>query len=155
MLVYRISKSTYAEDLSGTGAGLYGGRWNPKGFQMVYTAGSISLATLEFLAHNFHLMPKLELTLSVISIDDKVKIESIDAQNLPPDWQNPFKNERFTKALGAEFLIAKRAYALKVPSSIVPREFNLLLNPQHVAHQKTKIIERINPFSIDERIMGL
>ena len=75
MLLYRISKSIYADDLSGTGAGFYGGRWNPKGFQMVYTAGSTSLAILEFLAHNFQLMPQLELTLATIDIQKEAGFE--------------------------------------------------------------------------------
>ena len=155
MKVYRITKTTYADDLTGTGAQLYGERWNPRGFQMVYTAGSLSLATLEFLAHNFHLMPKLELTLTVLEIHEKSAIEKIDEGALPAQWRNIFKGQNFTQGLGAEFLSAKRAYALKVPSIIVPSEFNILLNPNHPQHQQVKILEKISPFQIDKRLAGL
>ncbi|MGD0771893.1 MAG: RES domain-containing protein [Candidatus Solibacter sp.] len=37
--------------MSGEGARLYGGRYNPKGIPAVYTAQSISLALLEILVH--------------------------------------------------------------------------------------------------------
>ncbi|WPP52028.1 RES family NAD+ phosphorylase [Catalinimonas niigatensis] len=48
---YRITKSKYARDLSGTGAYLNGGRWNHPGTYILYTASSVALATLETLAH--------------------------------------------------------------------------------------------------------
>ncbi|HLR38131.1 MAG TPA: RES family NAD+ phosphorylase, partial [Chitinophagaceae bacterium] len=49
--LYRIAKCHYIDDLSGTGAKTYGGRWNSKGHPVIYTAGSRSLAALETLVH--------------------------------------------------------------------------------------------------------
>ncbi|MDN5850725.1 MAG: RES domain-containing protein, partial [Nitrococcus sp.] len=40
-----------ASVLSGEGAQLHGGRWNPIGTPAVYAAGSLSLAALELLVH--------------------------------------------------------------------------------------------------------
>jgi RES domain-containing protein len=51
MILYRIAKCNYAGDLSGTGARLYGGRWNSEGKPMLYTASSRALAVLEVLVH--------------------------------------------------------------------------------------------------------
>ncbi|NIR50304.1 RES family NAD+ phosphorylase [candidate division KSB1 bacterium] len=51
MKVYRIARSAYIEDLSGTGARLYGGRWNHKGTSIVYTSKNRALATVEYLVH--------------------------------------------------------------------------------------------------------
>lgn len=155
MRVYRICKTAYAEDLNGTGAALFGGRWNPKGFPMLYTAGSTSLAILEFMAHNFHLMPELDLTLTVLEVKLRKNIEEINIDALPPNWNKALSNQRFTQGLGAEFLNAKRAYALRVPSVLAPHEFNILLNPKHPAHQEINIIEKYDAFKLDDRLFGL
>ena len=45
MLVYRLCKSTYiADPLSAEGARRVGGRWNPKGFPILYTSATPELA---------------------------------------------------------------------------------------------------------------
>lgn len=36
MNIFRITGENHAFDLSGTGARMYGGRWNPKGFAVLY-----------------------------------------------------------------------------------------------------------------------
>ena len=51
MLLYRIAKKKFVEDLSGYGARLYGGRWNDKGYSALYTSSSLSLAMCETLVH--------------------------------------------------------------------------------------------------------
>jgi RES domain-containing protein len=51
MKFYRITTCEYANDLSGEGAFLYGGRWNSKGVRLLYTAEHGALAMLEALAH--------------------------------------------------------------------------------------------------------
>ncbi|MDO1502618.1 RES family NAD+ phosphorylase [Winogradskyella maritima] len=44
MIVYRLGKEKYKNDLSGIGAEKFGGRWNSKGVRMVYTSQSRALA---------------------------------------------------------------------------------------------------------------
>ena len=51
MIVFRLSKATYALDLSGKGAEKTGGRWNSKGIPMVYTSSSRALCTAEIAVH--------------------------------------------------------------------------------------------------------
>ena len=51
MELYRITQEKYADDFSGNGARLYGGRWNSEGLYAVYTSASRALALLETLAH--------------------------------------------------------------------------------------------------------
>jgi RES domain-containing protein len=53
-IAYRIGTDTpdyEADDLSGKGAEITGGRWNEKGAAVVYAAASRSLACLETIVH--------------------------------------------------------------------------------------------------------
>lgn len=152
MLVYRICKQVYANDLSGTGAGLYGGRWNPRGINLLYTAGSISLACLEYLVHNIHLMAPNDICLSIIETGKKPEMVSIGPSKLPTDWNEKSYLPQSTQEVGRDFIDEGKAYVLKVPSAIVPGEFNFLLNPLHPSHQSVKIIEQITPFELDDRL---
>jgi RES domain-containing protein len=155
MLLYRISKSIYADDLAGTGAGLYGGRWNPKGLNMVYTAGSVALASLEYMAHNFHLMNVQDITLTIIRTAEDSPIREPDSSEIPRNWNLKFKSSQYTQRIGARFLKQSEDYILKVPSVIVPMEYNYLLNPRHPLHRQTRVVDFITHFQLDERVFGV
>ena len=55
MKVYRLAKEKAgrykADDLSGNGAALEGGRWNPRGMRVIYTCCNPSMTVLETLVH--------------------------------------------------------------------------------------------------------
>lgn len=154
MIIYRISSLKYANDLSGTGAGLYGGRWNPRGVNLLYTSGSISLACLEYLAHNFHVMQTSSICLSKLEVPDTSSIQEVTKNELPENWSEYVYEPFATQQLGLTFLTNAQDYILKVPSAIVPDEFNYLLNPLHSLHEKTNIKEQITPFQMDNRLFG-
>ncbi|MFY0605629.1 MAG: RES family NAD+ phosphorylase [Cyclobacteriaceae bacterium] len=151
MEVYRITTRKYAHDLSGIGAGLYGGRWNPVGMNLVYTAEHISLAYLEYLVHNFHILHSQQVCLVKIRFDAK-SLQEIDRSELPQDWNEKSYLPRSTQLLGASILNNEKPYALKVPSAISSEEHNILLNPAHPNHASTKIIEIVDPFQLDSRL---
>ena len=155
MFVYRISKKPYINDLSGIGAAMYGGRWNPIGINMVYTSGSIALATLEYLVHNFHLLSTAEICLAKIEIGKTSSILEINNSELPLGWNRQMNLQNNTQQMGKDFYLKRTPYILKVPSPVVPGEFNLLLNPQHKHHAYTKVVEVIDPFTFDQRILDL
>jgi|GEM_PF-4679954 len=51
MIVYRIAQTKYAQDITGSGAKKYGGRWNRPGVAALYTSQQRSLCMLELLVH--------------------------------------------------------------------------------------------------------
>ena len=66
MLVYRITGKKYANDISGTGAAIFGGRWNKKGTPVLYTGGSKEIALLETIVHT---PPMLVPDLDILTFD--------------------------------------------------------------------------------------
>ncbi|MBC7474708.1 MAG: RES family NAD+ phosphorylase, partial [Candidatus Sericytochromatia bacterium] len=88
MKLYRIAKEQHIRDLTGTGARLYGGRWNHKGISLLYTSESRSLATLELLVHTSPALIPNDLSILEIEIPDTIKIDNVDINSLPKDWRN-------------------------------------------------------------------
>ncbi|NCT17048.1 MAG: RES superfamily protein [Flavobacteriaceae bacterium CG_4_8_14_3_um_filter_34_10] len=150
MKLYRISNKKYAENLLGTGAWLYGGRWNSKGIAVVYTSGSIALAVLENLVYfDMDLMPK-DLVLTTLEIPESISIQKIAANQLQKDW-NCYPHTEGTQQLGNRFVKDAKHLLLRVPSAIVSQEFNYILNPSHPDFKKIKICKN-EVFSLNERL---
>ena len=148
MIVYRINKCSFINDLSGRGAALYGGRWNNKDTYIVYTAQSRSLALLETVVH-IGKVPAEGYCLATIEIPDS-SIQSIPLEKLPPGWySNPSPN--YLKSIGDNFIRANKYLVLELPSALMMEEHNYLINPAHHAFNKVKIISE-RKFNIDERL---
>lgn len=154
MFVYRISKTKYINDLSGTGAKLYGGRWNEKGIPLVYTSSSISLAILESLVHfSFNMAPP-DMSIATIYIPDNIFESSMDIKSfgkLPNSWNENLPNPK-TQQFIKKWINNKSSLILKVPSAINSREFNYLINPLH-KDINLIILQDIVPFSFDKRLI--
>lgn len=150
MVFYRITKCNYAADLSGTGARLYGGRWNSEGKPMLYLASSRSLAVLEVLVHLDPLVIPGNYCLTEIEVPDS-KIITVEAERLPEDWRD-ISGPVILRQLGDAFLKKQEYLLMKVPSSIVPAEYNYLLNPLHPDALEVKLLKR-EPFSFDRRLI--
>lgn len=155
MLVYRIAKKEYVEDLSGTGAALYGGRWNPKGINMVYTSGNIALAYVEYFVHNYHLLENIHVCMVSVELPKKISILEVFPEELPEKWYDQRSKIAVTQEIGKRFVQHTDVYVLKVPSAVVPGEFNYLLNPLKKEHQHTRIKETIDPLVYDKRLLHL
>ena len=150
MILYRITGARYADDLSGSGARLYGGRWNSEGRPMVYLASSRSLAILESLVH---LSPtNIPGDYIMLTIEAPDNFFPIDITLLPQSW-NEYPEPNILKQIGNSFLQKNEYLFLKVPSAIVPEEFNYLLNPVHPKSAEVEIINK-SPFIFDERLVG-
>ncbi len=153
MELYRIAQEKYAEDLSGNGARLFGGRWNSEGQFALYTSFTRSLALLETLAHTpAKLLQAKTYLLITLFIPDTTVIQSIEAKKLPHGW-NDVEISPFTQKTGDQFLIAKKNMALAVPSVLIPEELNYVLNPLHADFKKVKIVNK-RRIRFDNRVQG-
>lgn len=152
MLVYRLSKEEFCNDLSGRGARDYGGRWNSKGYPVIYTSESRSLAAFELAVHlNLFLMPTKYMMVN-INIPEEIDIESVDNKKLSAVWHT-FPANPITRKIGDDFIKENESLVLKVPSVVIPGDFNYLINPLHKDIKKVTIVN-IEPFSYDNRITG-
>ena len=151
MLLYRIAKTRYAQDLSGTGARLFGGRWNPKGQAVLYTSENRALAALAFLVHLEATAPPEDYSLLTISVPDGLEQIVYSAADLPAGWSDyPYK---ISVQIGKKWLKEGKALLLKVPSTIIEQEYNVLLNPLHPAFLQVRLLA-IDPFGFDARLLS-
>lgn len=150
MKVFRISNAQYIRDISGTGAKLFGGRWNSKGQSLLYTAEHRSLSALEVLVHlNKNELPN-DLKLLTLEIpEDSYKI--IELKNFK-SIQKKRNNQRIFQEIGDKWILENESLCLKVPSVVINEEFNILLNPNHELFEKVKI-ENVKDFYFDKRLL--
>ena len=128
LTAWRVVTERYADSaFSGEGARLYGGRWNPKGVALVYTAQTQSLALLEMLVQDSPLRARYVMIPARIP---ETLIERVDPSNLPPDWRELSARTELQQ-IGAMWVKTRTSAVLAVPSAIVPAETNYLLNPSH------------------------
>jgi RES domain-containing protein len=149
MLLYRITNAKYANDLSGNGARLYGGRWNSEGRPMIYLASSRSLAVLESLAHLSPTNLPDDIFMLIIEVADDFM--EVNIKTLPDNW-NEYPEPNILKQIGNSFLQKNEHLLLKVPSAIIKEEFNYLMNPLHPKAMEVKIISK-SPFLFDRRLI--
>lgn len=149
MIVFRLSKNRYAGDLSGKGAEKAGGRWNSKGVPMVYTCESRALCTLELTVHIPLAVIPDSYSITTLEFPD-IFIEVFDKTNLPMDWKS-IPHGHSTQETGDRFIEGCKTAVLKVPSAIVPDEYNYLINPVHPEANKIKIVS-VEEFAFDERL---
>lgn len=124
MLLYRLGTAQYTV-WDGAGASQYGGRWNRPGAKVIYAAGSLALAMLERLVQRRSLGSTL-LVEAIVPDDMQWEDTLIDP---PPGWRAFGSAEAV--AAGTTWFEAGRTALLRVPSALVPREPNWVINAQH------------------------
>src|SRR5450432_1216325 len=133
--LWRITAETPsygADDLTGKGAEVTGGRWNRKGTPLLYASGSAALACLETLVHLAGGMPlPLNRYLVEIRVPEPIWAartrfevtrhvgwDAEPAGLVSLDW-------------GTRWAQSLQAVLAEVPSIVVPEDPNLLVNPRH------------------------
>ena len=149
MLVYRIASKAHINDLTGTGARLYGSRWNHKGTSVLYTSESRALATTEYLVHVPIAMVPANLHIATIEIPAEASVTSIEVETLPPDWRQ-YPAPESLATIGSQWAQGHQSLLLRVPSVVVRGDFNVLINPAHSEFSRVEIIA-VEPCELDKR----
>jgi RES domain-containing protein len=129
----------------------YGSRWTPRGYPVIYTAASLSLAALELLVHmEPDTMPE-DLVAIEASFPDDLAMEHVEIETLPDHWTADPAPDQLA-AVGARWVQAARAAILSVPSAVIPSERNYIINPLHADFVRVDV-KRPSPFRFDSRLV--
>jgi RES domain-containing protein len=152
MIVFRLVRKKYGFTLSGEGSKIAGGRWNSKDFPLIYTSDSRSLCTAEVaVSLPIGIFPG-DFEMLLIEIPDEIVIQDINLHELPSGWRR-FPYLLQTQRRGDQFIIENQFLVLKVPSAVVPGDFNFLINPRHPDFRKIQDVKS-EPFEFDERFFN-
>lgn len=147
MLIYRITLAKFADKLQASGRAA---RWNSNEVEMIYASSSQSLACLENVVHRNQLGLNSAFNVLSINIPDEIRIIKFNMESLPNNWKE-FNQVPITQHFGDEWIKGGDSLILVVPSSIINKEYNYLINPAHPDFSKIKILSK-DPFVFDERI---
>jgi len=133
--LWRIGTDTpdhTADDLTGTGARISGGRWNRKGTALVYCSESRALACIESVVHLVAGSLPLNRYLIELTVPRAVwqAAQTLNASSAPVGWDAQPEG-KVSLDYGTQWVISGSSALLRVPSTIVPEEFNVLINPLH------------------------
>lgn len=113
--------------LDGTGAMLYGARWNSPGRRVIYAAETYAGGLLEILVHASGTVPRRHAYI-VIGIPAEVEIEEILPEELP-GWDSTSYDT--ARHFGDRWADERRTAVLLVPSVVTRVERNVLINQDH------------------------
>ena len=152
MRVWRLDRDD-RNPLEGLGGLFSAGRWHPRGVRVVYAASHLSLAMLEKLVHvDPDVLPDRLAAFEIEIPDGDASREVVPIDRLPTDWRAEPPGAA-TQALGRSWLTdPTRPAILVVPSVVVPREENYLLNPTHPDAGRWSVVSS-EPFRFDRRLL--
>lgn len=149
LLVYNIRKDKYATKLTASGVA---NRWNLDNQYVIYSASSRALATLELVVHKSAIAVNLDYKVLVIELNVAEKdVLNVDLSKLPKKWQSMAAYSKL-QSVGNVWYKEKKHLIMKVPSAIIPQEFNFLINTQHADFEKKVKLKAVENFAWDERL---
>jgi RES domain-containing protein len=153
--LYRIGQDTpayQADDMSGTGSMISGGRWNSVGTAVVYAATNRALAAMETLVHlNSGAFPLNRYLIEITVPSDvwaKAKIEN--ASTLAVGWDAEPAGI-VSISFGTSWIASGSSALLIIPSVMVPEENNVLINPAHPDAKKITAL-KVRKWIYDQRL---
>lgn len=150
MEVFRISVEKFASKISASGIA---NRWNSSGQFVVYAGSTRSLATLELVANRNAIFSSNNYKVMVISISDEDRLyKQIYLKDLPTNWRN-MNGYSALQAIGSSWYNSQETLVLKVPSAIVPYEYNFVINTEHPDFNEHIKLIRLEDYFWDERLI--
>lgn len=150
MEVFRISRSRYAHRLEASGSA---NRWNLHGQYVIYAGSSRSLSTLELVVHRGSIAPSDEYKVMVISVaDEDCLYHQIPTTSLPSNWRS-FAAYSDLQEMGSQWFKEQDSLVLKVPSAVIPHEFNYLINTEHALFKEKVALVRTEDYFWDSRLL--
>ncbi len=130
------------------------GRWNLNGEHVLYTSQSRSLAALELLAHRSAIRPKdYAYKMMVIELQaPKAALEIVNLDHLPDNWRTLEAYPALQK-MGSIWYQASKDLVLKVPSVLIPQEYNYVINFHHPDFAKSIALNSVEGFFWDKRLL--
>jgi RES domain-containing protein len=118
----------------GTGAMLWGARWNSPGRRVIYAAETYAGALLEVLVHASGRIPRAHRYVE-IAIPSVLKVEVVSAKDIRRWDADDFIASR---AFGDRWYDERRTPVLIVPSVVTRVESNVLINQAHPAFRRIR-----------------
>ena len=150
--IYRIVHHRYQDDpFSGKG-GLYNkSRWASKGQLVSYAADHLATSTLEKLAGARHANLMTEMVYAMAEIDSSL-VSVLSEEERPSDW-DALPARESTRTVGDAWLEAGEHVLLRVPSVVLPRSYNYVVNASHPARSALRLVE-VAPLLLDNRVLA-
>ena len=150
MELFRIASEEYSNQLISSGAP---NRWNKKGEHVLYTGSSRSLSTLELIVHRNSIRPDITYKVMTISIPDTDSIiKTFKTDGLPDNWRQ-FEAYSKLQKMGSDWFNSRETLVLKVPSAVIPFEYNYIVNTEHADFKSSVQLIRTENYFWDERLL--
>jgi len=154
MHIYNLRKAKYAKELVASGVS---SRWNREDEFVIYARSTRALAYLESLVlhNNINLysdykMLEIAVETGQTELHDTNEknsmVQDIDSNSLPHDWRR-LKHYGTTQQLGSDWYQKCEKLLLRVPSVLIPQEYNFLINTRHPDFEMKVSILRTEEFT--------
>lgn len=148
--VFNIRKEKFANALIASGIA---NRWNKSEEYVIYTSTSRALSTLELVVHKASVQSNLNY--KVLNIELNVTendIFTVDIKDLPENWRS-IQSYPVLQNIGSSWYQSYSSLVLRVPSVIIPQEYNYILHTKHPLFKESVRIDDIEDFVWDKRLL--
>lgn len=149
MEVFKIVKDLFSTELKASGRAH---RWNLDDQYTIYTGSSRSLSSLELIVNENSILPEFIYKVMIISIADEESLFThILETELPKNWRSMTAYPKLQQ-IGSEWYQNKKTLILKVPSAVIPNEYNYIINPTHHDFREKVSLARNEDYFWEDRL---